>query len=111
MACGQLMHVNFNVSVEDLLQEGIKVLDACCGTGAVDYPQSTFVRNRYFRELSHSCNIPPNCAFLKANTLEGLPFVDGKFGVRLPTIHGRGILAIGLADCRSRTHAAPNPGG
>ncbi|RUS17105.1 hypothetical protein BC937DRAFT_90410 [Endogone sp. FLAS-F59071] len=71
---------NFNAPIDDELEEGIKVLDAGCGTGiwslamAQDFPRSTFVGTDI--TLTSNNPAPPNCTFIITNTLKGLPFED-----------------------------------
>lgn len=83
----QLVHGNFNAPIEELLEQGIRVLDVGCGNGdwtlemAADFPNSTFVgvdAASLFPSGS-AANVPFNCSFVKANTLKGLPFKDGAF--------------------------------
>ncbi|RUS17729.1 S-adenosyl-L-methionine-dependent methyltransferase [Endogone sp. FLAS-F59071] len=79
----QMLHGNFNAPVDDDLEEGIKVLDVGCGTGAwaldmaADYPNSEI----------HATNIVDgfpdtalsNVHFQVADALQGLPFSDNTF--------------------------------
>ncbi|RUP46183.1 S-adenosyl-L-methionine-dependent methyltransferase [Jimgerdemannia flammicorona] len=75
---------NFIASIDDALEEGISVLDAGCGAGvwcvdmATDYPASTFVGIDNADVLLRT-DLPPNCEFRLADTLEGLPFEDDTF--------------------------------
>ncbi|RUS19808.1 S-adenosyl-L-methionine-dependent methyltransferase [Endogone sp. FLAS-F59071] len=83
MFFGYLLHGNFNAPVDDQLEEGIRVLDVGCGAGiwsvdmARDFPNSTFVGTDIVSKFTTSH--PPNCRFVVANTLEGLPFEDNYF--------------------------------
>ncbi|RUP46418.1 S-adenosyl-L-methionine-dependent methyltransferase, partial [Jimgerdemannia flammicorona] len=80
----KLFHGNFNAPVEDALSHGIKVLDAGCGAGcwtmnmANDFPNSHFV-GVDVADLFPKDEVKSNCIFVKANTLEGLPFEDDTF--------------------------------
>lgn len=79
--------------MEDALSDGIKVCDVSCGVGiwtmemARDFPASTFVGTDLAEyagkleviEYRGREDVPPNCSFLVANTLEGLPFPDDTF--------------------------------
>ncbi|RUS33057.1 S-adenosyl-L-methionine-dependent methyltransferase [Jimgerdemannia flammicorona] len=81
----QLIHGNFNAPVEDFLEQGIRVLDAGCGNGlwlldmAQDYPRSIFVGTDASAEGFPTSDVPPNCTFILADTLQGLPFQDSTF--------------------------------
>lgn len=78
------LHGNHTAPVEDLLEDGIKVLDVGCGPGqwtldmASDYPQSTFVGVDMV-DVFPTNDLPQNCSFVKGNTLERLPFDDNSF--------------------------------
>jgi len=80
-----LLHGNFNAPIEEALEEGIRVLDAGCGSGmwtlemAEDYPNSTFIGTDILELYPKIEEIPSNCTFLKADTLKGLPFDDDAF--------------------------------
>ncbi|RUS15131.1 S-adenosyl-L-methionine-dependent methyltransferase [Endogone sp. FLAS-F59071] len=75
------LHGNFSAPVEEALEQGIKVLDVGCGTGAwmlemaADYPRSTFVGIDIANVFPIS-NVPANCTFFNANVLKGLPFEE-----------------------------------
>ncbi|RUS15054.1 S-adenosyl-L-methionine-dependent methyltransferase [Endogone sp. FLAS-F59071] len=79
-----LVHGNFSSPVEDLLLEGIQVLDAGTGSGrwvlemAADYPESTYIGTDKV-SIFPTEEIPANCEFMLANTLN-LPFADETFG-------------------------------
>lgn len=45
---------------------------------ARDFPNSTFVGTHAVDQFP-SRDIPPNCTFVRADTLKGLPFEDGTF--------------------------------
>ncbi|RUS22461.1 S-adenosyl-L-methionine-dependent methyltransferase [Endogone sp. FLAS-F59071] len=66
---------------ETELEKGIHVIDVGCGTGrwtlemAEEYPNSVFVGIDCADVFPKYANLP-NCSFMKANTLEGLPFRD-----------------------------------
>lgn len=78
------LHGNFSAPVEEALEQGIKVLDVGCGTGAwvlemaADYPRSTFV-GIDVADTFPTSNVPANCKFFKANVLKTLPFDEGEF--------------------------------
>ncbi|RUS19282.1 hypothetical protein BC937DRAFT_87727 [Endogone sp. FLAS-F59071] len=89
-----LMHGNFQSPVEEALVAGIKVLDVGCGSGswilemARDYPNSTFIGTDTDTDaFPKHVERPPNCRFIKADTLGGLAFADGEFGF----VHQRSI--------------------
>ncbi|RUS21717.1 LOW QUALITY PROTEIN: S-adenosyl-L-methionine-dependent methyltransferase [Endogone sp. FLAS-F59071] len=81
----QLMHGNFSAPVEELLEEGIKVLDVGCGTGcwviemARDFPNSTFIGVDFSNIFPSPDEIPSNASFIEGNTLNRLPFADDTF--------------------------------
>lgn len=88
------MHGNFQSPVEEALVAGIKVLDVGCGSGswilemAKDYPNSTFIGTDVDTDaFPKHVERPPNCRFIKADTLNGLSFTDGEFGF----VHQRSI--------------------
>ncbi|RUP51416.1 S-adenosyl-L-methionine-dependent methyltransferase [Jimgerdemannia flammicorona] len=79
-------HGSFQAPVEELLLQGCKVLDVGCGAGswlldmARSYPLSMFVGTDITDVVFPDPDIiPPNCAFLKANTVTKLPFGDSSF--------------------------------
>ncbi|RUS19948.1 S-adenosyl-L-methionine-dependent methyltransferase [Endogone sp. FLAS-F59071] len=79
-----LRHGNFTAPMNELLEVGITVLDAGCGSGrwalemAEEYPNSTFYATDC-AEVFPTANVPSNVIFLKANTVERLPFPDNTF--------------------------------
>ncbi|RUP17677.1 S-adenosyl-L-methionine-dependent methyltransferase, partial [Jimgerdemannia flammicorona] len=79
-----LLHGNFNAPVEDDLESGITVLYAGYGSGrwclemAADFPNSNFI-DVNISGVFPTIDIPHNLAFVKANTLTGLPFDDCTF--------------------------------
>ncbi|RUS15493.1 S-adenosyl-L-methionine-dependent methyltransferase [Endogone sp. FLAS-F59071] len=80
-----IFHGNFNSPLESELQRGIKVADIGCGYGnwtldmAQDFPASTFIGTDLVESVLPTEGIPPNCSFVQADTLTGLPFPDGTF--------------------------------
>ncbi|RUS30864.1 S-adenosyl-L-methionine-dependent methyltransferase [Jimgerdemannia flammicorona] len=80
----QLQHGNYNAPIEDSLTNGIKVLDAGCGTGrwtidmAEDYPASKFF-GLDIADMFPKAGYPENCTFIHADTLKKLPFEDNTF--------------------------------
>ncbi|RUP50276.1 S-adenosyl-L-methionine-dependent methyltransferase [Jimgerdemannia flammicorona] len=82
----QLVHGNYNAPVEDAFEKGgIKVLDVACGAGswtldmASTYASCQFVGTDISDNLLPKSGLPPNCEFLQADTLKGLPFADNTF--------------------------------
>ncbi|RUS30288.1 S-adenosyl-L-methionine-dependent methyltransferase, partial [Jimgerdemannia flammicorona] len=79
-----LIHGNFQSPIEERLEAGIRVLDLGTGTGiwsiemAVEYPTSTFVGTDVATVFPTHDQIPKNCSFVQANTLQ-LPFEDASF--------------------------------
>ncbi|RUP47476.1 S-adenosyl-L-methionine-dependent methyltransferase [Jimgerdemannia flammicorona] len=79
-----LIHGNFQSPIEERLEAGIRVLDLGTGTGiwsiemAVEYPASTFVGTDVATVFPTHDQIPKNCSFVQANTLQ-LPFEDASF--------------------------------
>ncbi|RUS22217.1 S-adenosyl-L-methionine-dependent methyltransferase [Endogone sp. FLAS-F59071] len=77
-------HGNFSSPIEDALEGGINVIDVSCGVGiwtiemAQDFPNSTFVGTDLV-DMFPKHEIPENCSFVQANTLERLPFPDDTF--------------------------------
>ncbi|RUS15570.1 hypothetical protein BC937DRAFT_92282 [Endogone sp. FLAS-F59071] len=67
--------------MEEALEKGI---DTGCGPRiwtldmAKDYPLSQFVGIDATKVFPMSCSLP-NCSFIQANTLKGLPFPDNTF--------------------------------
>ncbi|RUS12985.1 S-adenosyl-L-methionine-dependent methyltransferase, partial [Endogone sp. FLAS-F59071] len=75
---------NFHAPIENLLDEGIDVLDVGCGTGiwslemASEYPDSRFVGTDVAATFPSDIH-PRNVKFLRADTTKGLPFPDKSF--------------------------------
>ncbi|RUS23813.1 hypothetical protein BC938DRAFT_474588 [Jimgerdemannia flammicorona] len=116
-----VLHGNFNAPVEDLLEEGITVLNVGCGSGiwtlemARMWPESTFVGIDIAEVFPtpNSDDLSSNCSFICANILERLPFEDGAFALttkRLVNVN-QGTNAFGevrrmRAPSDIRVHAA-----
>ncbi|CAJ0748883.1 22925_t:CDS:2 [Entrophospora sp. SA101] len=80
----KLVWDNFGSPVTEVLKNGGKVLDICCGTGiwtlemSVDFPKSRF----YGIDINHlfpECVKPPNSEFIQSNIQDGLPFEEEVF--------------------------------
>ncbi|KAL1923624.1 uncharacterized protein VTP21DRAFT_8604 [Calcarisporiella thermophila] len=75
---------NFMAPIKARLQEGIKVLDVGCSSGAwtmdmaSEYPNSEFVGVDMLPIFPNSIK-PPNCTFVQNNILDGLDFEDNTF--------------------------------
>ena len=80
----QIIHGNYQVPIEDELQKGIKVLHSRCHQGnwvtemARDYPRSHFI-GAHVSRVSPSSSGLPNCSFVQADIVKGLPFPDNTF--------------------------------
>lgn len=89
----QNIHGNFNAPVEDVLENGIKVIDVGCGTGiwtiemARDFPESTFVGTDIATIFLDAKDVPDNCTFVQADTLAGLPYPDNSFDYTFMRLH------------------------
>ncbi|RUP43338.1 S-adenosyl-L-methionine-dependent methyltransferase [Jimgerdemannia flammicorona] len=100
-----LIYGNFKAPLDSELEKGIRVIDVGCGSGiwvmemAVDYPRSTFV-GVDCAAVFPTKDIPPNCTFIRGNTLEGLPFKDESFDFVFQRLM---ILAFTPSDWRFAT--------
>ncbi|RUS22083.1 S-adenosyl-L-methionine-dependent methyltransferase [Endogone sp. FLAS-F59071] len=80
-----LFNGNYNAPLEEALRRGIRVLDAGCGSGiwtlemSKHYPASQFIGTDFRRHILPNSPLPPNCLFLDADTVKGLPFSDNTF--------------------------------
>ncbi|RUS25224.1 S-adenosyl-L-methionine-dependent methyltransferase [Jimgerdemannia flammicorona] len=79
-----LVHGNYHAPMDEALERGIRVLDVGCGPGkwtlemAQDYPASQFTGTDKAPVFPRNPPLP-NCRYIQADTLKGLPFADNTF--------------------------------